>query len=37
VSDEQTKSLPGSTAALPPSNQTNKATRRGAGASVAAE
>jgi recombination protein RecA len=37
VADEQTKSLPGSTAALPPSNQANKATRRGAGASVAAE
>ncbi|WP_338634738.1 recombinase RecA [Spirobacillus cienkowskii] len=37
VSDEQTKSLPGSTAALPPSNQANKATRRGAGASVGAE
>ncbi|RDB35743.1 MAG: recombinase RecA [Spirobacillus cienkowskii] len=37
VADEQTKSLPGSTAALLPSNQANKATRRGAGASVAAE
>jgi len=38
AADEQTKSLPGSTAALPLSNQANKATRRGAaGASVAAE